>query len=59
MTQDLLAKRVGTTRGQISFFMNKFRRLGLIDYNGSIKVHGGLLAVVLSNSRTDRGMRAD
>jgi CRP/FNR family transcriptional regulator, cyclic AMP receptor protein len=47
MTQDLLAQRVGTTRGRISFFMNKFRRLGLIDYNGTITVHSGLLSVVL------------
>jgi CRP-like cAMP-binding protein len=51
MTQELLAKRVGTTRGRISFFMNKFRRLGLIDYNGTIIVRGGLLSVVLHDSR--------
>jgi CRP-like cAMP-binding protein len=51
MTQELLANRVGTTRGRISFFMNKFRRLGLIDYNGAIHVRGGLLNVVLSDPR--------
>jgi CRP-like cAMP-binding protein len=54
MTQALLAHRVGTTRGRISFFMNKFRRLGLIDYNGAIHVHGGLLNVVLNDSRLDQ-----
>ena len=51
MTQELLAERVGTTRARISFFMNKFRRLGLIEYNGHIKVHSGLLNVVLNDSR--------
>lgn len=51
VSQELLAKRVGTTRGRISFFMNKFRRLGLIDYNGAIHVRGGLLAVVLHDPR--------
>jgi CRP-like cAMP-binding protein len=51
MTQELLANRIGTTRGRVSFFMNKFRRLGLIDYNGAIYVRGGLLSVVLSDPR--------
>jgi CRP-like cAMP-binding protein len=51
ISQELLAQRVGTTRGRISFFMNKFRRLGLIDYNGTIHVRGGLLAVVLHDGR--------
>jgi len=51
VTQELLAQRVGTTRARISFFMNKFRRLGLIEYNGKIKVHSGLLNVVLNDSR--------
>lgn len=51
VTQELLAQRVGTTRGRISYFMNKFRRLGLIDYNGTIKVHSGLLNVVLQDTR--------
>ncbi len=53
MTQELLAQRVGTTRARISFFMNKFRRLGLIDYNGTIEVHSGLLNVVLDDSRLE------
>jgi CRP/FNR family cyclic AMP-dependent transcriptional regulator len=51
ITQEMLADRVGTTRARISFFMNKFRRLGLIDYNGSINVHSGLLNVVLYDDR--------
>jgi len=51
VTQAMLAERVGTTRARISFFMNKFRRLGLIEYNGKIKVHSGLLNVVLHDSR--------
>jgi len=42
-----LADMIGTTRSRVSFFMNKFRKLGLIDYNGSIEVHSSLLNVVL------------
>ena len=38
---------VGTTRSRVNFFMNKFRRLGLIEYNGEIRVNGSLLSVVL------------
>ena len=38
---------IGTTRSRVSFFMNKFRKLGLIDYNGSIEIHPSLLNVVL------------
>ena len=53
MTQELLAQRVGTTRARISYFMNKFRRLGLITYNGSIQVHSGLLNVVLHDARLE------
>ena len=47
MSQETLAEMVGTTRGRINFFMNKFRKLGFIDYNGGLKVHGSLLTVVL------------
>jgi CRP/FNR family transcriptional regulator, cyclic AMP receptor protein len=50
VTQELLAQRVGTTRARISFFMNKFRRLGLIEYNGAIKVHSGLLSIVINET---------
>jgi CRP/FNR family cyclic AMP-dependent transcriptional regulator len=45
--QETLAEMIGTTRSRVSFFMNKFRELGLIDYNGSIEVHSSLLNVVL------------
>lgn len=47
ISQETLAEIVGTTRPCISFFMNKFRKLGFIDYNGRIKVHSALLSVVL------------
>ena len=45
--QDVLAARVGTTRSRINYFMNKFRKLGLIEYNGELKVHTSLLNVIL------------
>jgi CRP-like cAMP-binding protein len=45
--QSTLAEMIGTTRGRVSFFMNKFRQLGLIEYNGNLKVHTSLLDVVL------------
>jgi hypothetical protein len=46
---------IGTTRSRVSFFMNKFRQLGFIDYNGHVKVHSSLLSVVLHDeqSKTD------
>jgi CRP-like cAMP-binding protein len=47
ITQETLADMIGTTRARINFFMNKFRRLGLIDYNGRIEVHRSLLNMVL------------
>ena len=47
ISQDVLAARVGTTRARINFFMNKFRRLGLIEYNGELKVHSALLNVIV------------
>lgn len=47
LSQAALAEIVGTTRGRVSFFMNKFRRLGFIEYNGCVKVHPALLSVVL------------
>ena len=45
--QETLAEMIGTTRSRVSFFMNKFRKLGLIDYNGQIEIHTSLLNVVL------------
>jgi CRP/FNR family transcriptional regulator, cyclic AMP receptor protein len=47
VSQETLAEMIGTTRSRVSQFMNKFRQLGFIDYNGTIKVHSSLLSVVL------------
>jgi CRP/FNR family transcriptional regulator, cyclic AMP receptor protein len=47
ISQETLAEMIGTTRSRVSFFMNKFRKLGLIDYNGHIQVHTSLLNAVL------------
>jgi len=47
ISQETLAEMIGTTRSRVSFFMNRFRQLGLIDYNGRIEVHRSLLNVVL------------
>jgi CRP/FNR family cyclic AMP-dependent transcriptional regulator len=47
ISQETLAEMIGTTRSRVSFFMNKFRKLGFIDYNGGIKIHSSLLNVVL------------
>jgi CRP-like cAMP-binding protein len=47
MSQETLAEIVGTTRSRISFFMNKFRKLGFIEYNGKLEIHSSLLSVVL------------
>src|ERR1044072_8629871 len=47
VSQETLAEMIGTTRSRVSFFMNKFRKLGLISYNGKIEVHNSLLSAVL------------
>lgn len=47
ISQEVLAEMVGTTRSRVSFFMNKFRKLGFLEYNGSVHVHSSLLNVVL------------
>ena len=47
ISQEVLAEMVGTTRSRVNFFMNRFRKLGFIEYNGSIQVHPSLLSVVL------------
>ena len=61
VSQETLAEMVGTTRSRVSFFMNKFRKLGFIDYNGHLKIHNSLLNVVLhddpSLKRSDRAAR--
>ena len=56
ISQETLAEMIGTTRSRVSFFMNKFRRLGFIDYNGHLEVHSSLLSVVLHDDpRSVRG----
>jgi CRP-like cAMP-binding protein len=47
ITQETLAEMIGTTRSRVSFFMNRFRKLGFIEYNGRIQVHKSLLNVIL------------
>jgi CRP-like cAMP-binding protein len=47
ISQETLAEMIGTTRSRVSFFMNRFRKLGLISYNGHIEVHKSLLNLVL------------
>jgi hypothetical protein len=47
LSQETLAEMIGTTRLRVSYFMNKFRELGLISYNGKIEIHNSLLSAVL------------
>lgn len=47
ISQETLAEMIGTTRSRVNFFMNKFRKLGLIEYNGTLKINAALLSVVL------------
>jgi CRP/FNR family transcriptional regulator, cyclic AMP receptor protein len=47
VSQETLAEMVGTTRSRVNFFMNKFRKLGLIEYNGELRINNSLLSVVL------------
>jgi CRP-like cAMP-binding protein len=54
ITQEMLAEMIGTTRSRVSFFMNRFRKLGFIEYNGRIKVHKSLLNVVLHDQLPDQ-----
>ena len=54
ITQETLAEMIGTTRSRVSFFMNRFRKLGLIEYNGRIRVHKSLLNVILHDQFTER-----
>jgi CRP/FNR family transcriptional regulator, cyclic AMP receptor protein len=53
ITQETLAEMIGTTRSRVSFFMNRFRKMGFIDYNGRIKVHKSLLNVILHDHLSD------
>ena len=50
ISQETLAEMIGTTRSRVSFFMNRFRKLGLIEYNGRIRVHKSLLNVILHDN---------
>jgi CRP-like cAMP-binding protein len=47
ISQEVLAEMIGTTRSRVSFFMNRFRKLGFIEYNGTLSVHSSLLNVIL------------
>jgi CRP/FNR family transcriptional regulator, cyclic AMP receptor protein len=53
ITQETLAEMIGTTRSRVSFFMNRFRKMGFIDYNGRIRVHKSLLNLVLHDQMPD------
>jgi hypothetical protein len=54
ITQETLAEMIGSTRSRVSFFMNRFRDLGFISYNGRIQVHKSLLNVVLLDQLPER-----
>jgi CRP-like cAMP-binding protein len=61
-SQEMLAEMIGTTRSRVSNFMNKFRDLGFISYNGSIEVHSSLLTVLLHDKpqiRRDEAIDAE
>jgi CRP/FNR family transcriptional regulator, cyclic AMP receptor protein len=55
-SQETLAEMIGTTRSRVSFFMNKFRKMGLIEYNGKLEVHNSLLNVVLNDKPEIKSM---
>ena len=57
ITQETLAEMIGTTRSRVSFFMNRFRKLGLIKYNGGIRVHKSLINVILHDHFTEQEPR--
>jgi CRP-like cAMP-binding protein len=59
ISQETLAEMVGTTRSRISFFMNRFRKLGFVDYDGRIRVHKSLINVILHDHFTEQEPRAD
>jgi CRP/FNR family transcriptional regulator, cyclic AMP receptor protein len=53
ISQETLAEMIGSTRSRVSHFMNKFRQLGFIDYNGKLEIHSSLLSVVLNEQPSD------
>jgi CRP/FNR family transcriptional regulator, cyclic AMP receptor protein len=58
ITQETLADMIGTTRSRVSFFMNRFRRLGLIEYNGRIHVHKSLLNIILHDQPSNQNAKS-
>ncbi len=58
VNQETLADMIGTTRSRVSHFMNKFRKLGFIDYNGHLEIHSSLLNVVLHDQPHISGVNA-
>jgi len=58
ITQETLAEMIGTTRSRVSFFMNRFRKLGFIEYDSRIKVHGRLLEAVLLDGIPEHGTQS-
>jgi CRP/FNR family cyclic AMP-dependent transcriptional regulator len=58
ISQETLAEMIGTTRSRVSFFMNKFRQLGFIEYNGHLQVHSSLLSVVLNDNPANTGAKS-
>jgi CRP/FNR family cyclic AMP-dependent transcriptional regulator len=57
ISQETLAEMVGTTRSRVSYFMNRFRKLGFIEYNGGIHVHKSLLNVVLHDQLPEQNAK--
>jgi CRP/FNR family transcriptional regulator, cyclic AMP receptor protein len=58
ITQEALADMIGTTRSRVSFFMNRFRKMGFIEYNGRIQVHKSLLNVILHDQPSEENARS-
>jgi CRP/FNR family cyclic AMP-dependent transcriptional regulator len=58
ISQETLAEMIGTTRSRVSHFMNKFRQMGFIDYNGQLEVHSSLLSVVLNDHKSNNAVTA-
>jgi hypothetical protein len=55
INQETLAEMIGTTRSRVNYFMNKFRKLGFIEYNGTLRIHSSLLSVVLGDAAIKEG----
>jgi len=57
VSQETLAEMIGTTRSRVNYFMNKFRNLGFIEYNGEIHINNSLLSVVLHDQVSVQALR--